>query len=150
MARRPGRGRALVPMLMLACAACAGGRAPAREARAPSELASSLQVEVGREVVRLVLHVTNTSDRPVTLHFPTAQVYDFAIRLPDGATLWRWSEGRAFAQVLTDRTLAPGETWTEAAAWHPGGRRGKLVAVGVVPAMGRRLERRTSFVIPGG
>lgn len=150
MARRTARGLALA--LVLACAACAGGRAPAREARAPeaSELASSLQVEVGREVVRLVLRVTNTSDRPVTLHFPTAQVYDFAIRLPDGTTLWRWSEGRAFPQVLTDRTLAPGETWTEAAAWHPGGRRGELEAVGVVPAMERRIERRTSFVIPGG
>jgi hypothetical protein len=138
--------------LVLGCVGCARGRATGRTAEeaAPAELVASLRVEVEPAVARLVLHVTNASAHPVTLHFPTAQVYDFEIRTPKGEMLWRWSAGRAFAQVETVRTLAPGETLTEAARWRPGGRRGELVGVGVVPAAERRIEQRTSFVIPAG
>jgi hypothetical protein len=58
--------------------------------------------------VRFVLTVTNRSDERVSLTFPNSGTADFAVL--DGAReVWRWSNGRAFAQVLRTVELAPGE-----------------------------------------
>lgn len=42
---------------------------------------------------------------------PTTQLYDFSIELKD-KTIWRWSEGRVFAQVLTPVNI-PGADWID-------------------------------------
>jgi hypothetical protein len=60
---------------------------------------------------RWELHVTNRSTHPVTLTFPTAQPGDVSLER-EGTERFRWSEGRAFAQVIEERSLAPGEGWT--------------------------------------
>jgi hypothetical protein len=54
------------------------------------------------------LSIGNPGPDPVTLHFPTAQIYDFL--LDDPRTMrpgwdWRWSDGKGFPQVLTDVTI---------------------------------------------
>lgn len=61
--------------------------------------------------VRWELRVTNQAAHPVTLTFPTAQLGDVALER-EGTDRYRWSEGRLFLQVIGERSLAPGETWT--------------------------------------
>jgi hypothetical protein len=45
------------------------------------------------------------------LTFPSTQDGDLSLER-DGVELYRWSEGRVFAQMLEERRLAPGEAWT--------------------------------------
>ena len=62
--------------------------------------------------VELTLEVTNTSDRPVTLHFNTSQRYDFLIHDAAGKEMWTWAQERMFLQVLGQEDLQPGATKT--------------------------------------
>jgi hypothetical protein len=55
--------------------------------------------------------LTNRSARAETLTFPTAQLADVILEQMRGER-YRWSDGRMFAQVLTEQRLEPGETWT--------------------------------------
>jgi hypothetical protein len=61
------------------------------------------------ETAGMTLRVANFSADAVTLRFSDARRYDFAISR-DGKVLWRWSDGRVFAQVLGAETLNPGDT----------------------------------------
>ena len=58
--------------------------------------------------VKLRLVLENTGNAPLTLEFPTAQIYDIQITGPN-YYFWKWSKGRMFAQVITTITLEPGE-----------------------------------------
>lgn len=51
---------------------------------------------------------------------PTAQLHDFTIER-GGALLWRWSEGRVFAQVVTPVRIEAGKALEFSGAWrfHP-------------------------------
>ncbi|HBT78978.1 MAG TPA: hypothetical protein DEA67_02130 [Selenomonas sp.] len=55
----------------------------------------------------LTLRVTNRSDAPFSIAHRTGQLYDFAVLDRNGATLWRWSDGMAFTQALTQTTIEP-------------------------------------------
>jgi hypothetical protein len=57
------------------------------------------------------LRIRNDGGAPVTLTFPTAQLGDVVLR-QDGIERWRWSAGKLFAQVISERELAPGEAWS--------------------------------------
>ena len=54
------------------------------------------------------LTVFNRSGRAAVLHFASAQRYEFVIENKDGAVLWRWSDGQAFAQLLGSEAIGPG------------------------------------------
>jgi len=60
--------------------------------------------------IKMELCVFNRTDEKVALQFRSAQRFDFAIE--DGARkkVWRWSEGRMFAQMLGQESLGPGRT----------------------------------------
>lgn len=116
------------------------------EGAVSSPLAPTLQVRIERDSVVLDLHVTNVSEEPVRLEFPTSQRFDFVVERESGAELWRWSEGRMFAQVLGTETVAPGSTLHYRAAWAPpSGLRGTFEATGVLPAMERGIELSRAF-----
>lgn len=61
-------------------------------------------------VINMALQVYNYSRIPVTLDFTTSQRYDFAIYNSKGREVWRWSDDKAFLQVLGQVTLSPGES----------------------------------------
>jgi hypothetical protein len=90
----------------------------------------------------IVLRLQNRSAIPVTLHFPTAQIYDVAIMDMHGMNgdmghggmggmggmggghdpdsphlLWNWAYGRDFPQVPTDLTLQAGEVDSFRVVW---------------------------------
>lgn len=64
------------------------------------------------------LSVTNEADAEVTLVFASGQQGDVVLR--NGADeVYRWSEGRMFAQMISCVTVAPGKTRTVELADHP-------------------------------
>jgi hypothetical protein len=73
----------------------------------------------GTVVFRLV--VTNQTSSVVRLEFPTAQQFELVVRDAGGRELWKWSNGRAFAQAFTHFDLAAGGRQTIEAAWENAG-----------------------------
>lgn len=140
-------GWLFVATMAFACAV-SGPRPAVEEVWLVSDLASSLEVGVAPGEVRLTLHVTNTSSTPLDFTFPTSQRYDFVVEGAGGEQVWRWSDDRAFAQVITPATLAPGETWTVEAVWEHGERTGPHVAAGWLTVGDGRVEQRASFELP--
>ena len=118
------------------------------DASASNRLASSVQVEVGANTVRLVLHVTNPTNQPVTLEFTSGQRYDFAIRTAAGADVWTWSADKLFIQALGSETIAPGATLNYTEVWEPGGRKGAFVAVARVVSTNQQIREEAAFQIP--
>ena len=55
--------------------------------------------------------MSNRSAESLSLTFPTAQLGDVILE-KEGTARYRWSDGRMFAQIVTERRLAPEETWT--------------------------------------
>lgn len=111
-------------------------------------VASSLEVGIASDEVRLSFHVTNVSTDPVSFTFPTSQRHDFFVETEAGERVWQWSGDRAFLQVITEATLEPGETWSMDAAWVHGGQSGRFVGVGRLAAMDRPVEQRAAFELP--
>lgn len=111
----------LLALVALSAAALA---APAERGRANGP-DSALQVyaQTGSrsykqgDEVELILKLINPGPEPVVLQFPTSQQVDFIIA-DHGRPIWRWSEGRIFAQVVTALRLAGGESKTYAARWN--------------------------------
>ncbi len=81
------------------------------------------------EAVNLTFTVKNNNTAPVTVVFPTTQQYDFVVT-QNGQTVWQWSFGQAFTQVITQMTLAAGQTLTFQATWNQTDAAGQAVAVG--------------------
>jgi hypothetical protein len=68
------------------------------------------------EAIVMTLEVANTAGRTIHLTFPSAQRYDFVVK-KGKETIWQWSGGRMFAQVLGRYELAPGDTTTYEYTW---------------------------------
>ncbi len=63
------------------------------------------------EIVPLRLSVTYTGDKPFQLTFSSAQKYDFAISNESGTEVWRWSQGRIFAQASETLALKTADSY---------------------------------------
>ena len=77
------------------------------------------------ESIVMELIVFNRTAENLTFDFRNAQHYDFIIEDAAGNRVWRWAEGRMFAQVLGEETLGPGReqvvyTETHAEPLQPG------------------------------
>ena len=49
--------------------------------------------------------ITNLTDKPLVLTFPAIQQYDWTVTDAEGNLIYRWSDGKAFAQVVTHLTI---------------------------------------------
>ncbi|MCS6948055.1 MAG: BsuPI-related putative proteinase inhibitor [Steroidobacteraceae bacterium] len=95
------------------------------------------------EPIVLELRVRNRGDWPVTLHFNDARQFDFVVfRAGSAQVAWQWSEGRAFAQVLTELRFEPRETLTFRIEWNQLTRDGRAAPPGT-------YEARGALVFPG-
>ena len=79
------------------------------------------------------LRVRNEGNEPVRLTFPTAQFGDVVLG-QDGIERWRWSAGKLFAQVISERELAPAEVWSFSLAGVPDVEPGQYEATASVRA----------------
>ena len=98
------------------------------------------------EPVTLVLTVRNRADEPRSLTLPSSQTHDFAVSAGAGDEVWRWSAGRMFAQMLTEVTLAAGEsrtfseTWDQVCSDDRPAAVGPYRLVGWIPALGTAVS----------
>jgi hypothetical protein len=70
----------------------------------------------------LTLTVTNTESKPVTYQLPSSQAFDFVAFHQKGAEVWRWSQGKVFAQVITPLTIDPAKSRIFTVSWDTAGR----------------------------
>jgi hypothetical protein len=116
-------------------AGAAHSRAPFPIALMPADspvvsLEAPPEVRAG-EAVPLTLRVTNTGDRPLTLHLRGRPVaFDLVVSRGDGSIVWRRLEGAMIAMVLQVRTLAPGEALLLEDTWRQQTTRGARVPPG--------------------
>ena len=142
----------------MACAlgptpAVAGGEASgvgpaALEVRLQLLDADGAQSDAFRSTEPITLRITlaNPGDTSQRLDFSSARTHDAIVRAASGGEVWRWSHGRQFAQMLSELTLAPGESRELSLRWDPsqaegsapGG--GDYVAIGLIPALGAPLQ----------
>ena len=62
------------------------------------------------EPIKMTLKVFNYTKEKFAFYFNTSQRYDFIIKNEKGNKIWRWSEGRMFAQMLGEEILGPTNT----------------------------------------
>lgn len=111
------------------------GRGPGR--MGPRAIADALDLQltvpdgqIDRDTpVRFDVTVTNKSDRPVTIPFRSGQYFDIEVT-QEGRTVWTWSHGRAFPQMVSSITLGPGQSKQFTGRWDLQSERGNLVAPG--------------------
>ena len=72
-------------------------------------LEARLHTEGSNGEVAFELTVSNADDQPVDLRFRDACRADVAV-VADGEEVWRWSDGRMFAQAVETAQLNPGES----------------------------------------
>ncbi|MCY3601391.1 MAG: BsuPI-related putative proteinase inhibitor [Gemmatimonadetes bacterium] len=112
----------LLPALAAFAYAAVSADGPADERSADDgagrelRLSLSASEEAPTAATPVVLELTGTNDGQATLilDFPDGQRFDFEVISEDGDVVWRWAEGRFFAQVLGRETLEPGASlhWT--------------------------------------
>ena len=106
---------------------------------------SKIRINVG-EQVELTLLVTNTSEKPLTLHFTSGQIFDFYAKLnvaDNDIVTWNWSHDKVFTQILWDLVLESGETKTYQVTWNGSDNSGNLV-------IGEYIIGAELLSIPGG
>ena len=57
------------------------------------------------EPIKMTFKIFNYKEENIVFYFNTSQRYDFIIEDEEGNEIWRWSEGRMFAQMLGEETL---------------------------------------------
>lgn len=133
-------------MLVASLSSCATNPVP--ENAADQGLLPSLTVTTAPESVTFNLQVTNVTDAPIELLFPSGQSADFVVRR-DGVEIWRWSDGQMFTQAIRQTIVAPGESRSYTGEWRPpSGTAGQFVAVGMLTARDRRVEQAVQFGLP--
>ncbi|MGB9694909.1 MAG: S-layer homology domain-containing protein [Caldisericaceae bacterium] len=81
------------------------------------------------DTVLITFSVKNNSSNQIKYTFNNSQIYDYTIT-KDGTTIYRWSKGRLFADVITYLTISPGETKIFKESWDMKDNSGKLVPDG--------------------
>ncbi len=59
------------------------------------------------EPIKMTVKIFNYTKKDIVFYFNTAQRYNFIIKDEEGNEIWRWSEGRMFAQMLEEEILGP-------------------------------------------
>ena len=108
-------------------------------------LTGTLDVTASSDSVTFSYTVTNDGDDPVELSFSDAQTHDVAV-LDGGSEVWRWSDGRMFAQMLQSETLDSGESVTYEIEWSSPSP-GDYEAVATLAARNQDAEARASFSV---
>ena len=108
-------------------------------------LDASLDVDHENDRVRFVLTVTNRSDEPITARFSNSCRIDVTVTA-DGTEYWRYTDGRAFAQVIGEERFEPGEARRFAVEWTDPDE-GTYTATGVLTAQDQPCEATTAFTV---
>ncbi|KTG10321.1 hypothetical protein AUR64_12150 [Haloprofundus marisrubri] len=110
-------------------------------------LTATLTTTPRDDYVEFELTVENQGDESVTLSFRDARRAEFVVSDAAGdGEVWRWSDGRMFAQMLGSETLDAGESMTFEGVWDdpvPG----EYVAIGELAAADADADAETHFSV---
>jgi hypothetical protein len=115
--------------------------------RVELELRMDRSVYQRHEPVRMILTVRNPGSDSVAIPFPSSQRYDFRVLGEGGRVLWRWSDGRSFAQVTGEEVLEAGGSVTWIATFEGALEPGEYHCEGHLPDPLDRLRARASFLV---
>ncbi|WP_255169657.1 BsuPI-related putative proteinase inhibitor [Natrononativus amylolyticus] len=104
-------------------------------------LEGSLDATATDGQVRFAFTVTNTGDEPVELQFSDSCKAEFVLE-DEGREVWRFTDGRMFAQVISSETVGPGEEARYEGSWDDP-QEGTYTAVAELRAQNRTCEART-------
>jgi hypothetical protein len=65
-----------------------------------------MSYSVGEPII-ITLKIFNYTEEEIIFHFNNSQRYDFIVEDEKGNEVWRWSDGRMFAQMLGEEILGP-------------------------------------------
>ena len=65
------------------------------------ELDNDIYPAAARSQLKARLMIRNETAEPLTLNFPTGQMYDLEIHDDEGNVVYQWSRGMTFAQMVT-------------------------------------------------
>lgn len=108
-------------------------------------LDTALEVTVG-DGVAFSFSIVNAGDTPIELTFRDACRADFSVSQTDDGEIWRYSDGRVFAQAITTADLQPGETASFEAEW-PDPVPGNYTAEATLRVRERNIHARTPFSV---
>lgn len=106
-------------------------------------LEARLRAEGSGGVVSFEFTVSNADDQPADLRFRDACRADVTV-LTDGEEVWRWSDGRMFAQAVEEARLNPGESAAFEFEW-PDPEPGTYRAVGELRLLDRECTAETEL-----
>jgi uncharacterized repeat protein (TIGR01451 family) len=109
-----------------------------------SMLDAALEVTVG-DGVHFTFTVVNPGNTPLEVTFRDACRADFTV-YEDDTEVWRYSDGEAFAQVLTSADLQPGEAATFEKTW-PDPKPGDYTAEATLRILEDDVSARTPFSV---
>lgn len=104
------------------------------------ELSLTKPAYVAGEPVEATLTLRHEGENPARVQFTSGQRFDVLVRR-GGALVWRWSDDKAFVQVIQDVTLRSGETLTFKATWDQQDLQGRRAAPGEYEIVGVFLGR---------
>ena len=118
--------------LVVVVALLGGGSGLAAE-RTVGDLKADLSVGKGvyapGEPVTVRLRVTNVAASPIAITTYSGQQSDLIVR-QRGALIWQWSHDKAFAQVVRESSMAPGQSLAFAWTWDQRDLQGRHVEPG--------------------
>ncbi|RQG92570.1 BsuPI-related putative proteinase inhibitor [Natrarchaeobius chitinivorans] len=100
----------------------------------------------GGQTVAFAFTVRNAGSEPIELQFSDTAKAEFVVQ-EEGREVWRFTDGRAFAQVIGSERLAPDETATYDEEWtdpEPG----SYTVVAELRAQTEHCEARTDLTVP--
>ena len=77
--------------------------------------------------MRITLAKTNITDDEITLRYRTSQIVEITATNASGTVVWRYSQGRSFAQATRLITIFPGGTQVIENTWNQRDNNGRLV-----------------------
>ena len=93
------------------------------------------------------LHISNPTNGPVRIEFPSGQRYDFDVGTLNGESVWHWSADRSFIASVGVVELQPGESVRYREGWYPA-KAGEYYVRGRVTSSNKPVELRTQFEVP--
>ena len=109
-------------------------------------LEGTIDVSTTDDGVTFTYTVHNDGSEPVRMEFPNAGMADVAVFDENGSEIWRYSDGRMYAQVITSDEIEPDGhrqyemTWEDPEA-------GEFIAAAELRATTETAAVRTEFTV---
>lgn len=123
-------------VLLLVGSSCQSGSSPLGPRSGEVVKASGIKLVVsvsgqGTGGLGFQIEIRNEGTASVGLKFSDSQVFDIAVSNAIGNPVWKWSHDKAFAQLMWQLDLKPGESYSRQEVWNLKANDGSQVPPGI-------------------